>query len=178
MQYPDPNDIRIERVVRPGDVNPDDRSGSGVMVLAPWEFGLISVRGLEERYSAHWVCPRCLDTGFLGHQIDLQAGGESFRCTSDEHSEDRDYIHIPDTMIAAVLDADSVDLTVNPSIGCTTCGFHCYLEDSEYRVLSDWQGAESDRDAEQIYSNRLKKLHEHRPDVYNRLAELVEGDAP
>jgi len=72
MQQPDPADVKIESVIQPGDVNPEDRSGSGLLVVAPWEFALVGVSGHDAAYSAHWVCPRCLDTGFLGHQVELE----------------------------------------------------------------------------------------------------------
>lgn len=175
MDQPDPADVQIERVVRPGDVNPEDRSGSGLLVLAPWEFALVGVSSLDEAYTAHWVCPRCLDVGFLGHQIELETQNAHVRCESDENREDRDYLHIPDELLDGILEADSVDLTVDPSIGCRCCGFHCYLEGSTYRVLSDWNGADESRDPAAVFTNRIQKLHEHRPDAYDRLADLVGG---
>jgi hypothetical protein len=178
MQQPDPAAVQIESVVRPGDVNPEDRSGSGLLVVAPWEFALVGVSGHDEAYTAHWVCPRCLDTGFLGHQVELETPNAHVSCASDENRDDRDYLHIPDELLDGILAAEAVDLTVNPSIGCRCCGFHCYLEESEYRVLSDWNGADDGRDPSATFTNRIQKLKNHREDAYQRLAELVEGVGP
>lgn len=176
MQQPDPADVRIETVVEPSDINPEDRSGSGLLLVAPWEFVLTGVHGKEEARSAHWCCPRCLDTGFLGHEVELKGHGRKFTCRSDEDRDERDYLQIPDADLDRLKEADDLQVTVNPSIGCRCCGFHCYLEGNTYRVLSDWNGADDGRDPAATFTNRLQKLNEHRPDAYQRLAELVEGD--
>lgn len=170
MNQPDPMNIQIERLVTNSDISTE--AYSGLMLLAPWEILVIEKSNQLDRYGVHWCCPRCLDVGSLnGHALDLKAPG--VQATTGEDSP----IHISPRKLDLLQQADSGEFAVevNPSIGCRGCGFHCYLEGSTYRVLSDWEGDDG-RKPSAVFTNRLQKLHEHRPDAYQRLAELVEGD--
>jgi len=177
MERPDPADVRIERLVEPSDINPEDRSGTGLLVMAPWEFMLMGVAGRKDAYSAHWCCPRCLDPGSLGHETTIKGHGMQVHCRSDENRDERDYLQITDEHLGLLKKAGDLQVTVNPSIGCRCCGFHCYLEENAYQVLSDWTGADEERDPAAVFTNRIQKLNEHRPGAFQRLSEFVEGGA-
>lgn len=178
MDQPDPADVQIERLVERSDIIPDGvGKGKGLLLPAPWELMLMRVADEQDRYRVYWCCPRCLDVGSLGHQVEIEAAGMRFTCESDQHRDERDYLAILPEELVDLKEATDIQVTVNPSIGCRCCGFHCYLEESEYRVLSDWDGADEGRDPSAVFTNRIQHLHEHRPDAYQRVAELVEGGA-
>ena len=177
MNQPEPTTIQIERLVERNDILPEGVGvGKGLLLPAPWELMLMQVADEQDRYRVYWCCPRCLDVGSLGHQVEIEAAGMQFTCRSDEDRDERDYLAILPEELVELKEATDIQVTVNPSIGCRCCGFHCYLEQSEYRVLSDWDGDDG-RDPSAVFTNRIQHLHEHRPDAYDRLATLVEGEA-
>lgn len=161
----------VTSIVTPEDYVPaessEDTSANFLTLPAPWEFVITPFAEDPGVWSAHFVCPRCLDVGSMsGHEVTLQGKDvEVSKGTSE-----------PLEMFAGELDtlrvADNPSVTVEPSIGCRGCGFHCYLRDGEFEVLSDWGG--DDGQGEQAFDHSVEQLRKWRPDVHDKLVELTE----
>jgi len=165
---------KIERLVTPEDL-PDE--APAITMVAPWEMMLTPVRGREDEYSPHWCCPRCLSVGGLGHAVTIEGHGLKASKGDDRNVEgeySRDYIHISPEHLGLLSTAGDLQVTVNPSIGCTTCGFHCFLEGS-YRVVSDYD-ADGGMDPEQVIITQMGRMQEHRPEAFQRLLEAGYSD--
>lgn len=174
MNYPGPEDVTVDTIVSGSGLA--DRSGpNAIMLPAPWEMMLMQVNGSRERFRPYWCCPRCLDVMPIPHSVQIQGAGVQSDCVLDRNIEGRDYLRMfPEDLDALRAAPGEVSITADPSIGCQVCDFHCYLEDGQYRVLSDFNG-DSAREPERVYSKRIQHLHEYRPEAYDRLAELVES---
>lgn len=178
-------EVKIESIVSEGeirntvpiiDAETRERAGkyTNIPVPVPWEFMLRKIH--EDFYNGDWMpnlcCPRCLDYFPLPHGCEISGNGETISTDLDRDKQvpDAEYIYAENTVVTSILEADSPEVTIHPSIGCPTCGFHCHLKSNEFSISSDWSGASGN--GERAYHKKMMHIRYSREEEHERMLNI------
>jgi len=170
------NQNKIHNTVPVIDAETRERVGkyTNIPIAVPWQFMLRKIGA--DFYNGDWMpkfcCPRCLSYFPLPHGCEISGNGKTISTDLDRDKKvnDAEYFYVDDSTIESILEAESPSVTINPSIGCPVCGFHCHLEDNEFRISSDWSGASDN--GERAYNKRMMYIRETREEEYQRMLSL------